>query len=257
MPRQKADFAWYSEKSRKLGLPPRCPLAHAELCPRYNQSIDLLGKERALTKIPSERASALDRKWKLFKPVVAEEEPCIFATGEERQRIGGISHFCPEVSYDTYGYFACGLHEYVDEIDRESAYQLAKSQKITRATIGRTEIDRESAYQLAKEKGVADEFDSRWCWITPRHYTECREYSIHGTFAKGKSSAQRKGLPDQLRWQVIARDAFTCCYCGRKPPEVTLQVDHRVSVRDGGTDDLDNLVTACRECNGGKADSSL
>ena len=35
---EKPDFAWYSAESRKQGLPPRCPIAHAELCPRYYES---------------------------------------------------------------------------------------------------------------------------------------------------------------------------------------------------------------------------
>ncbi|MCZ6753102.1 MAG: HNH endonuclease signature motif containing protein [Acidobacteria bacterium] len=159
----------------------------------------------------------------MFRSVIAEEEPW----ADEKS----IHHFCPEVSYDTFSYFASDMFEYLDERDRERAYERDGKQS-----------------------------DPRWASVTPRHYTKCREYSIHGTFAAGKpskASPQRKGLTPKRRWQALARDCFTCVYCGRKPPDVELTVDHKVSVKDGGSDDLDNLVTACGACNSGKGGSSV
>jgi 5-methylcytosine-specific restriction endonuclease McrA len=96
--------------------------------------------------------------------------------------------------------------------------------------------------------------------VEPRHYTECREYSIQLDTRLGKSKNARRprlGLTAKVRWQVLARDAFTCQYCGRRPPEVSLEVDHRVSVAEGGTDDIDNLFSACTECNRGKGTQSV
>jgi 5-methylcytosine-specific restriction endonuclease McrA len=234
MPRKRADLAWYSAESRKQGLPtPRCPLAHAELCPRYYESLDALGRGSGFTKIPSERSGSLEQKWKVFKSVIAEEEPYINGRGEG---LLTVNHFCPEVSYDAYGYFASDMFEYADDIDRGYA---------------------EKAYE---REGNAEQFDPRWESITPCHYTECREYSIHSTFAGAKScktGRRRDGVSPKRRWQVLARDSFTCTYCGRKPPDVELHVDHKVSVNDGGSDELDNLLTACDKCNLGKSDSSL
>lgn len=57
-----------------------------------------------------------------------------------------------------------------------------------------------------------------------------------------------------LRFRVLSRDNFTCQYCGAFAPNVVLQVDHRIPVAAGGTDDLENLVTACTACNLGKGD---
>jgi 5-methylcytosine-specific restriction endonuclease McrA len=54
------------------------------------------------------------------------------------------------------------------------------------------------------------------------------------------------------RYTIFERDNFTCQYCGRKAPEVALEVDHVVPVSKGGTDDPSNLQTACRECNSQK-----
>lgn len=69
----------------------------------------------------------------------------------------------------------------------------------------------------------------------------------------------RKAMSDSLRWTVFARDGFACRYCGRQAGQdgVVLEVDHVVSVADGGDNRMDNLVTACTSCNGGKSAKSL
>lgn len=65
--------------------------------------------------------------------------------------------------------------------------------------------------------------------------------------------AKRKAIPKSLRFEVFKRDSFTCQYCGRSAPDVLLEVDHIIPVSKGGTDDLLNLVTSCRDCNRGKS----
>lgn len=60
-------------------------------------------------------------------------------------------------------------------------------------------------------------------------------------------------LSVRTRFEVFKRDDFTCRYCGRKTPEVVLEIDHVVPRCDGGTDDRINLVTSCWDCNHGKA----
>lgn len=59
------------------------------------------------------------------------------------------------------------------------------------------------------------------------------------------------------RFDVFKRDSFSCGYCGRKPPEVTLEVDHINPKSLGGDDDINNLITACFDCNRGKRDKPL
>jgi hypothetical protein len=61
-----------------------------------------------------------------------------------------------------------------------------------------------------------------------------------------------RSIPAGLRFKVLRRNGFTCQYCGRKAPEVELHVDHRVPWSKVKTHDIDNLVTACRDCNLGK-----
>jgi hypothetical protein len=62
----------------------------------------------------------------------------------------------------------------------------------------------------------------------------------------------RKNLSKRRRFEVFKRDRFACQYCGRTPPTVVLQVDHIVAVAEGGSDDPQNLLTACFDCNQGK-----
>lgn len=57
----------------------------------------------------------------------------------------------------------------------------------------------------------------------------------------------------RLRYEILKRDGQTCRYCGGKAPDVILTVDHVVPVALGGSDDPDNLVAACFDCNAGKS----
>lgn len=59
-------------------------------------------------------------------------------------------------------------------------------------------------------------------------------------------------VSQKTRFDVFKRDDFTCQYCGRKSPEVILEVDHITPRSEGGNDDMGNLITSCRECNHGK-----
>ncbi len=69
---------------------------------------------------------------------------------------------------------------------------------------------------------------------------------------KYSNNAKRIGISKKTRFEVFKRDKFTCQYCGRKSPDVVLEVDHIVPVCEGGTNGMTNLVTACFDCNRGK-----
>lgn len=101
-----------------------------------------------------------------------------------------------------------------------------------------------------------------------------RRYRVRGLTAERERRSQTASASARLRWdtprrdggkpasrgtrfKVLQRDDYTCRYCGGKPPAVVLDVDHIVPVRDGGTDDLDNLVAACVDCNVGKSGHPL
>lgn len=51
------------------------------------------------------------------------------------------------------------------------------------------------------------------------------------------------------RFMVLERDKFRCQYCWKNGKDVSLEVDHIIPKSKWGTDELDNLITCCRECN--------
>lgn len=61
----------------------------------------------------------------------------------------------------------------------------------------------------------------------------------------------------KLRFSIFKRDSFTCQYCGRKAPDVVLQIDHIHPKSKGGLNKAENYRTACFECNIGKGDCLL
>lgn len=59
----------------------------------------------------------------------------------------------------------------------------------------------------------------------------------------------RQPIPRKLRHEVFMRDGYRCRECGASKDETSLEIDHIVPVARGGTNDIDNLQTLCRECN--------
>jgi hypothetical protein len=60
----------------------------------------------------------------------------------------------------------------------------------------------------------------------------------------------RRVIPVATRYLILKRDTYRCQICNRAGVE--LEVDHIVPVSQGGSDNVDNLQTACRDCNRGK-----
>lgn len=57
---------------------------------------------------------------------------------------------------------------------------------------------------------------------------------------------KRKGISTRKRRRVYERDAYRCRYCGGYE---RLEIDHIVPVSQGGDNNIENLATACKECN--------
>lgn len=58
-----------------------------------------------------------------------------------------------------------------------------------------------------------------------------------------------------VRAQVFMRDDYTCTYCGERGGK--LECDHIQPFSRGGSDDPENLTTACFACNRSKRDKTL
>ena len=67
------------------------------------------------------------------------------------------------------------------------------------------------------------------------------------------SKRERKYMNDQLRYDVLKRDNFTCQKCGATAKDgVKLHVDHIIPVYKGGKTTMSNLQTLRDRCNIGK-----
>lgn len=65
---------------------------------------------------------------------------------------------------------------------------------------------------------------------------------------------ERALMTSRMRFRVFRRDKYTCQYCGQKAPNIVLVVDHVIPIVKGGKTVIENLKTACEECNTGKFD---
>jgi len=147
------DLDWYKKISLDSALSPRCPFASVESCPRYYQSLSLMG-EAGTTKIDPSEDKRLLNFWKKSDlwPKTGEQETSVSGPADQ---MNNFSNFCPEVAFEIFGYFASHLSRYSDEIDQGIAHKRLRN-------------------------GNAVRNDWRWAWaaLSPQHYTECSLYSV-------------------------------------------------------------------------------
>ncbi len=68
---------------------------------------------------------------------------------------------------------------------------------------------------------------------------------------------KRIQISKKIRFEVFKRDSFICQYCGDTPPKVILEIDHLEPVSKGGSNNINNLITSCFDCNRGKTNIPL
>ena len=64
----------------------------------------------------------------------------------------------------------------------------------------------------------------------------------------------RKRLTETAKKNIFNRDKYECQYCGSHDD---LEIDHIIPLSKGGTNEDDNLLTACHRCNSLKGDKNL
>jgi hypothetical protein len=147
------NLKWYTGLSEIRKVQPRCPFASVETCPRYFQSLSLLGCAGSTSIDDAEEERLIDY-WKSSDlwPKTREYETSIMGP-EGNPRI--FTNFCPEITFDRFGYFATFFAGYSDEIDSDSA----------RA-------------RLTKQGAATDDWRWRWSSLTELHYSDCHYYSL-------------------------------------------------------------------------------
>ena len=66
----------------------------------------------------------------------------------------------------------------------------------------------------------------------------------------GKKYQGQKWIRNEKRLALYLRDGLACCYCGATIEDgVRLTLDHLTPHSEGGSNQAENLVTACQRCN--------
>ena len=148
------NFEWYSKISQGKALPPRCPFAVVDRCPRYYQSISLL-KYTGATAVDSSVDARLFERWKRSPlwPVIAEQETA-FSGSSDRPAKHSLQ-LLPGGFLRAPRFFRLLPGPIPDTLDLEMAQE----------NLGR--------------RGVPGS-DWRWHWasLRPMHFSECPLYSV-------------------------------------------------------------------------------
>ena len=163
------DLEWYTNKSKNNGSVPRCPFATVNSCPRFYQSLLLLGYAGS-TKIEKEEDERLLERWKESSlwPTTREQETSITGSSENYSQ---FSKFCPEVAFERFGYFATSLGRYADEMDRDHMHK-----------------------NLGEGETTKNDWRWEWAYVKPQHYSDCSLYSLlvlkHDNSVSSKSAIE-------------------------------------------------------------------
>lgn len=76
-----------------------------------------------------------------------------------------------------------------------------------------------------------------------------------GVIRPGKLKTKEENA--RIKQRLFESGGARCSYCGRPFPKMRLQIDHVVSRRDLGSDDIENMLLACPSCNASKGASPL
>ena len=68
-----------------------------------------------------------------------------------------------------------------------------------------------------------------------------------------KRKFDRERISHTQAFRIALRDNFTCRFCGSRPGNDLIEIDHLIPVCHGGSDADENLVAACKKCNRGKS----
>jgi hypothetical protein len=109
---------------------------------------------------------------------------------------------------------------------------------------------REKAFRRGYFYAINDVIDALKAGTTPRQLLQYYngalwDWHFHKSCEECIMPPEMPEPWDAVRKRILERDKRVCHYCG----EAADTVDHKNPVVSGGTDDEDNLVTACRSCN--------
>jgi hypothetical protein len=82
--------------------------------------------------------------------------------------------------------------------------------------------------------------------------TEVTLKDENGVIHKAFLRKSERRIEAKVTWDVFRRDGYRCRYCGNDKTPLT--VDHVITWESGGPSTEENMVSACRKCNGARGD---
>ena len=87
---------------------------------------------------------------------------------------------------------------------------------------------------------------------------DCPEEFEGRSTRKRQAPGARKMFTAAERFRILKRDSFRCQLCGVSTNDgARLEIDHRHSIANGGSNEEVNLWTLCFDCNRGKGRDSI
>jgi 5-methylcytosine-specific restriction endonuclease McrA len=107
-----------------------------------------------------------------------------------------------------------------------------------------------------REEGDSGHLGKVYRVLTPAEIEVCRNVRVERPARRREAKVAASELDyynvRANRRKVHERDEYKCRYCGKQLTHLTATLDHVTAVAEGGGNELNNLVTACLECNASK-----
>lgn len=149
--------------------------------------------------------------------------------------------------------------ETTEEIINQTKYTKEKFHKIEDRVITKI-VNNQSHYNISLVVKICYESQKGQVNVSKEAYFNCEqlfEYYDEWNNRKKYSAnikIERQIMNDNIRYNVLKRDNYTCQICGATAKEgAKLHVDHIIPVSRGGKTVMSNLQTLCERCNMGKS----
>jgi len=137
----------------------------------------------------------------------------------------------------------------------KSSYSWAAENKIAQSKVAECLRALVTVGALRKE-GEPNRQGTPYRVLIPDEIEACRKFRAERTSAEPEPVIADADIDyynvHENRVKVFERDEYKCRYCEKQLTRFTATLDHVRPVSDGGDNSLDNLVTACLDCNSRK-----
>ncbi len=134
----------------------------------------------------------------------------------------------------------------------KSSYSQLEENPVSLGKVQETLRALESIGAIRKE-GEPNRDGTLYRVMIPDEIDACRKYRAERMAAEPELRFRFSGHDEDVerenRIKVFERDGYVCHYCKKQLTRLTATVHHMKPIAEGGDDSLENLVTACLECN--------